>query len=112
MTVLVGGMRVLGANHGASRAGVFTTRLGTLSNDFFINLLATGTTGQWQAEGEGYVSRDGAWTASRVDLLFGSNAQLRAIAEYYGASDGGPAFVADFVAAWAKVMNLGRFDVA
>ena len=112
MAVLVGGMRVLGANHGASRAGVFTTRLGTLSNDFFVNLLATGTTGQWQAEGEGYVTRDGAWTASRVDLLFGSNAQLRAIAEYYGASDGGPAFVADFVAAWAKVMNLGRFDIA
>ena len=109
MAVLVGGLRVLGANHGDSLAGVFTRRVGTLSNDFFVNLLATGTTGTWQPSGEGYATSDGAWQASRVDLVFGSNAQLRAIAEYYGASDGEPAFVDAFVAAWAKVMELGRF---
>jgi catalase-peroxidase len=109
MAVLVGGLRVLGANHGDSLAGVFTRRVGTLSNDFFVNLLATGTTGTWQPSGEGYATSDGAWQASRVDLVFGSNAQLRAIAEYYGASDGEPAFVDSFVAAWAKVMELGRF---
>jgi catalase-peroxidase len=82
-----------------------------LGNDVLVNLLGTGTSVAWQAEGEGFVSSDGAWQASRVDLLLGSNAQLRAIAEHYGASDGAEAFVADFVAAWAKVMDLGRFDL-
>jgi len=118
MTVLVGGLRVLGANHGGSKHGVFTDRPGTLTNDFFVNLLDMGTA--WKAasdKGEVFEGRDRAsdavkWTASRVDLTFGSNAQLRAIAEVYGADDGADKFVADFVAAWTKVMNADRFDLA
>ncbi len=115
MTVLLGGMRVLNANAGGSAHGMFTKGPGTLSNDFFVNLLNART--QWQPAGEGvYEGRDRAsgerkWTASRVDLLFGSNAQLRALAEHYGSTEAGAAFVKDFVAAWAKVMNLDRFDL-
>ncbi|NNE24030.1 MAG: catalase/peroxidase HPI, partial [Rhizobiales bacterium] len=115
MTVLVGGLRVLGANAGGSQHGAFTDKQDTLSNDFFVNLLDMAT--EWQASGTGYEGRDRAsgdvkWTASAVDLVFGSNSQLRAIAEVYGCDDGQEAFVGDFVAAWDKVMNLDRFDVA
>ncbi|WP_127997944.1 catalase/peroxidase HPI [Piscinibacter defluvii] len=116
MTVLVGGLRVLGANAGGSKHGVFTTRPETLSNDFFVNLLDMGT--QWQksaTEGvlEGRDRKSGAlkWTATTADLVFGSNSQLRALAEVYGCADGEAKFVRDFVAAWAKVMNLDRFDL-
>ena len=116
-TVLLGGMRVLGVNHQGSKHGVFTSRPGALTNDFFVNLLDMGT--QWQpAATEGvYEGRDRAtgglkWTATRVDLLFGSNSQLRALAEVYGSADAQQKFVADFVAAWHKVMNLDRFDLA
>ena len=116
MTVLVGGLRVLGANHGGSRAGVFTQRPGQLSNDFFVNLVDMATA--WKPAGDNlYEGRDrktGAvkWTATRVDLAFGSNSQLRAIAEVYAQNDNGGKFVRDFVAAWNKVMNLDRFDLA
>jgi catalase-peroxidase len=117
MTVLVGGLRVLGANVGHAPHGVFTQRPGTLSNDFFVNLLDMGT--QWlPAAAEGVLEgRDRAtgglrWTATVVDLVFGSNAQLRAIAEVYASRDAQPAFVCDFVTAWNKVMNLGRYDLA
>jgi hypothetical protein len=117
MTVLVGGLRVLGANAGGSTLGVFTTRPGVLSNDFFVNLLDMGT--QWQrsaTEGvlEGRDRQSGApkWSATAVDLVFGSNSQLRAIAEVYGSADAQRKFVDDFVAAWTKVMNLDRFDLA
>ncbi|HWA96565.1 MAG TPA: catalase/peroxidase HPI [Terracidiphilus sp.] len=118
MTVLIGGMRVLGANYGGSKNGVFTTRPETLSNDFFVNLLDMST--KWQksekAEGvlEGVDRKTGKakWTATVVDLVFGSNSQLRAVAEVYGSSDAEKAFVKDFVAAWTKVMNLDRFDLA
>jgi len=116
MTVLVGGMRVLGANYDATMHGVFTDRVGTLSNDFFVNLLATGT--QWTHRGDGiYEGRESGsgnvkWTATRVDLVFGSNSQLRALAEVYGQSNAGDKFTADFVAAWNKVMNADRFDLA
>ncbi|HEX5192745.1 MAG TPA: catalase/peroxidase HPI [Solirubrobacteraceae bacterium] len=116
MTVLVGGMRALGANHGGSSHGVFTDRVGTLSNDFFVNLLDMGT--EWKQSGDQvYEGRDRAtgelkWTGTAVDLLFGSNSQLRAIAELYACDDAGDKFVADFVAAFAKVMNLDRFDLA
>jgi catalase-peroxidase len=115
MTVLVGGLRVLGANVGGSKAGVFTQRLGQLSNDFFVNLVDMSTA--WKPSGDNaYEGRDrksGAvkWTATRVDLAFGSNSQLRAIAEVYAQNDGGKKFVKDFVAAWTKVMNLDRFDL-
>ncbi|RVU05835.1 catalase/peroxidase HPI [Novosphingobium umbonatum] len=109
MSVLVAGLRVLGANVGDSKAGMFTHRVGTLSNDFFVNLLATGTTGVWQGKDGHYSTSDDQWEGSRVDLLFGSNAQLRAIAEHYGAADGEKPFVTAFAAAWAKVMDLGRF---
>jgi catalase-peroxidase len=118
MTVLVGGMRVLDANFGHSRHGVFTERPGTLSNDFFVNLLDMGTEWKAASESEGlFEGRDRAtgdlkWTGTRVDLIFGSNSQLRAIAEVYGCDDGREAFVRDFVAAWDKVMNLDRFDLA
>ena len=118
MTVLIGGMRVLNANFGQTKYGVFTKRPGTLTNDFFINLLDMGTT--WKA-----ISEDGdlfegvdrktgklKWTATRVDLIFGSNSQLRALAEVYGCEDSQEKFLKDFVAAWAKVMNLDRFDLA
>ena len=118
MTVLVGGLRVLGANAGHLAHGVFTRRPGILSNDFFVNLLDMGT--EWKAvssAGEQFEGRtrdtgELKWTATRVDLIFGSNAQLRAIAEVYGSGDAQPKFVGDFVAAWTKVMNLDRFDIA
>jgi catalase-peroxidase len=118
MTVLVGGMRVLNANYGQSRHGVFTKRPEALTNDFFVNLLDMGTT--WQAAREAedvFEGRDRAtgelkWTGTRVDLIFGSNSQLRAIAEVYGCKDSQEQFLDDFVAAWSKVMNLDRFDLA
>ncbi len=117
MTVLVGGMRALGANAGNASHGVFTDRPGTLTNDFFVNLLDMSTawtksaTDEGIYEGRGRTSGDLQWTATPVDLLFGSHSELRAIAEVYAADDGAAKFVDDFVAAWAKVMNLDRFDV-
>jgi len=116
MTVLVGGLRVLGANHGGSQDGVFTARPGQLTTDFFVNLVDMGTV--WKPTGDNaYEGRDrktGAskWTATRVDLAFGSNSQLRALAEVYAQRDNAGKFVRDFVAAWTKVMNLDRFDRA
>ena len=118
MTVLVGGLRVLGANFGGSQHGVFTRRPGTLTNDFFVNMLDMGT--EWKPvseEGDVFEGRDRAtgelkWTATRVDLIFGANAQLRAIAEVYASDDAQGKFVHDFIAAWNKVMNLDRFDLA
>jgi catalase-peroxidase len=118
MTVLVGGMRVLNANYDRSGLGVFTDRPGTLTNDFFVNLLDMGTT--WQATSEAEETFEGRdrgtgelkWTGSRFDLVFGSNSQLRALAEVYGSDDSQQKFVDDFVAAWDKVMNLDRFDLA
>jgi len=118
MTVLVGGLRVLGANAAHSKHGVFTKQAGALTNDFFVNLLDIRT--EWKpapaAKGS-YEGRDRKtgelkWTATRVDLVFGSNSQLRALAEVYGSSDAGEKFVQDFVAAWTKAMNLDRFDIA
>ncbi|MBS7562169.1 catalase/peroxidase HPI [Pseudomonas sp. RC4D1] len=117
LTVLLGGLRVLGANVGQSPHGVFTARPGTLSNDFFVNLLDMGT--QWKPQSEArdlYEGIDRAtgqykWSGTRVDLLLGSNSQLRALAEVYAAADAGEKFVKDFVAAWDKVMNLDRFDL-
>ena len=116
MTVLVGGLRVLGANYDGSAMGVFTTTPGRLSTDFFVNLLDMGT--QWAPDSDGsYIGTDRAsgaakWTASRVDLVFGSNSQLRAIAETYAQDDAKGRFVQDFAAAWVKVMNADRFDLA
>ncbi len=116
MTALVGGLRVLDANVGRSKHGVFTTRPGTLTNDFFVNLLDMGT--KWAPTSDGvFEGRDRAtgaakWTGTAVDLVFGSNSQLRALAEVYASHDSQKAFVRDFVAAWSKVMNLGRFDLA
>ncbi len=118
MTVLVGGMRVLNTNFGQTQAGVFTKRPESLTNDFFVNLLDMGTT--WKAAsvaGDVFEGRDRKtgelkWTATRADLIFGSNSQLRALAEVYGSADGQKKFVQDFVAAWTKVMNLDRFDIA
>jgi catalase-peroxidase len=118
MTVLVGGLRALGANFGQSQHGVFTKRPGALTNDFFVNLLDMNTKWQKSATSEGVLEgRDRAtgelkWTGTVVDLVFGSNAQLRAVAEAYASSDSPQAFVCDFVAAWNKVMNLDRFDLA
>ena len=118
MTALVGGMRVLGANSGSNGAGVFTDRPGTLSNDFFVNLLDMSTAWSKSADNEGlYEGRDRAtgelkWTATPVDLIFGSHSELRAVAEVYGADDGGAQLARDFAAAWDKVMSLDRFDVA
>jgi catalase-peroxidase len=118
MTVLVGGLRVLGANVGGSRHGVFTDRPGTLSNDFFVNLLAASMSMTWEAAGDGsFVAKDrktgeAKWTGTRVDLIFGANSQLRALAEAYATDDAQGAFVQAFVAAWTKVMNLDRFDLA
>jgi catalase-peroxidase len=117
MTVLVGGLRVLGANYQQSRLGVFTTTIGSLTNDFFVNLLDLGTT--WKATSEDantFEGRDAAtgevkWTGSRADLVFGSNSELRALAEVYASDDAQEKFVNDFVAAWDKVMNLDRFDL-
>ena len=118
MTVLIGGMRVLGANFGGTQLGVFTKRTGSLTNDFFVNLLDMNT--KWQKSGkqegvlEGRDRKTGAlkWTGTQVDLVFGSNSQLRALAEVYAASDAEKAFVEAFVSAWTKVMNLDRFDLA
>ncbi len=117
LTVLVGGMRVLGTNYDGSKHGVFTHRVGELTNDFFVNLLDMSTA--WKAasadkelyEGTDRATGDWKWTATRADLVFGSNSELRAIAEVYGSSDGLAKFVKDFVAAWTKVMNLDRFDL-
>jgi catalase-peroxidase len=117
MTVLVGGLRVLGANAGQGDHGVFTKQVGTLSNDFFVNLLDMGTawkptsTAQDTFEGTGRAKGDARWTASRVDLVFGSNSELRALAEVYATNDAKEKFVRDFAKAWTKVMNLDRFDV-
>ena len=118
MTVLMGGLRVLGANFGQSKLGVFTKRPETLTNDFFVNLLDMGT--KWQKsenskgvlEGRDRKTGEVKWTGTTVDLVFGSNSQLRAIAEVYGSTDAQETFVKDFVAAWTKVMNLDRFDLA
>ena len=117
MTVLVGGLRVLGANSVGSSLGVLTDRVGTLTNDFFVNLLDMDT--MWEAsdaenvyEGRDSTTGEVKWTASAVDLVFGSNSQLRAIAEVYGSDDAGEKFAQDFVTAWDKVMNLDRFDLA
>ena len=117
MTVLVGGLRVLGANVGKSKHGVFTKRLETLTNDFFVNVLDMRT--EWQPAGSDgvYEGRDRKteqvkWTGTRVDLIFGSNSELRALAEVYGCADAKEKFVTDFVAAWGKVMNADRFDLA
>ncbi|MEV6970985.1 catalase/peroxidase HPI [Hamadaea sp. NPDC051192] len=116
LTVLVGGLRVLGANYGKSSLGVLTDKPGSLTNDFFVNLLDLGT--QWTPAGDDltYEARDAAgqvrWTGSRADLVFGSNSELRAVAEVYAGDDAQEKFVGDFVAAWVKVMNLDRFDVA
>jgi catalase-peroxidase len=115
MTVLVGGMRVLGTNHGGTRHGVFTEREGQLTNDFFVNL--TDMRHAWTPAGDGlYEIRDRStgqvkWTATRVDLVFGSNSILRAYAEVYAQDDSHEKFVNDFVAAWTKVMNADRFDL-
>ena len=117
MTVLVGGLRALGANVGGAAHGVLTDRPGVLTNDFFVNLLSPGT--QWKASESDenvYEIRDLAtgevkWTATAVDLVFGSNSQLRALAEVYASEDAREKFVDDFVAAWTKVMELDRFDL-
>ena len=118
MTVLMGGMRALNANFGQSQHGVFTKQPESLTNDFFVNLLDMSTT--WKAtseDGEVFEGRDRAtgelkWTSTRVDLVFGSNSRLRAVAEVYGSEDSEEKFVHDFVAAWDKVMNLDRFDLS
>jgi catalase-peroxidase len=115
MTVLIGGLRVLGANAGGRAAGVFTDRPGVLSNDFFVNLLSMAT--EWKPKGDNVYegvdrkTKTPKWTATRVDLIFGSHAQLRALAEVYGASNASGKFVRDFAAAFAKVMELDRFDL-
>jgi catalase-peroxidase len=117
MTVLLGGLRVLGANYDGSKLGVFTTSPGSLTNDFFVNLLDMGTT--WEPTSQDattFEGRDAAtgevkWTGSRADLVFGSNSELRALAEVYASDDAKQKFVTDFVAAWYKVMNLDRFDL-
>jgi catalase-peroxidase len=118
MTVLIGGMRALNANHGRSPHGVFTDRPETLTNDFFVNLLDTST--EWKAsvasenvyEARDQGTGDVKWTGTAVDLVFGSNSQLRALSEFYACDDSKETFVRDFVAAWDKVMNLDRFDLA
>jgi catalase-peroxidase len=118
MTVLVGGLRALNANFGRAPHGVFSDRPETLTNDFFVNLLDLGT--EWKVsesqknvyEGRNRATGEGKWTATAVDLVFGSNSQLRALAEVYACADAQEKFVRDFVAAWDKVMNLDRFDLA
>jgi catalase-peroxidase len=115
LTVLVGGMRVLNTNAGETKYGVFTNNPGVLTNDFFTNLIDFGTT--WKAtsdakdifEGSDRKTGEVKWTATRVDLIFGSNSELRALAEVYACEDSKEKFVQDFVAAWTKLMNLGRF---
>jgi len=115
MTVLLGGLRVLGANAGGSKHGVFTKQPEKLTNDFFVNLLDMNT--EWLPaddnvyEGRGRKTKAAKWTATRVDLIFGSHSQLRAFAEVYGCSDSKEKFVKDFIAAWTKVMQLDRFDL-
>jgi catalase-peroxidase len=118
MTVLVGGLRVLGANQGGSKNGVFTDRVGQLTNDFFVNLLDMGTawkqvddSGDETFVGTCRKSGEQKWTATRTDLVFGSNSQLRALSEVYASDDAGGQFVDDFIAAWTKVMNADRFDL-
>jgi catalase-peroxidase len=117
MTVLLGGLRVLNANFGQVQHGVFTQRPEALTNDFFVNLLDLGTTWKGTSDAqevfEGRDRKTGQlkWTGTRVDLIFGSNSQLRSLAEVYGCGDSQPRFVQDFVAAWDKVMNLDRFDL-
>jgi catalase-peroxidase len=119
MTVLDGGLRVLGANQGGSKNGVLTNRVGQLTNDFFVNLLDMGTA--WKQvddhSDETFIGTDRAtnqqkWTATRTDLVFGSNSQLRALAEVYACADSREKFVEDFIKAWTKVMNADRFDLA
>jgi catalase-peroxidase len=117
MTVLIGGLRVLGANAGQSKHGVFTKRPETLTNDFFVNLLDMRT--EWQPagadglyEGRDRKTKEVKWTGTRVDLIFGSHSQLRALAEVYACADSKEKFVKDFAAAWSKVMNLDRFELA
>ena len=115
LTVLIGGLRAININADGSKNGVFTATPGALTNDFFVNLLDMGT--EWKAAGDIYEGVDRKtgqvkWTGTRVDLVFGSNAILRALAEVYGSADGKARFVSDFVAAWVKVMNLDRFDLA
>jgi catalase-peroxidase len=118
MTLLIGGMRVLNANVGKNKQGVLTHRPETLSNDFFVNLLDMRTS--WKATSDAkdvYEARDAKtgrieWTGSRVDLVIGSNAQLRALAEVYASADAQEKFVHDFIAAWSKVMNLDRYDIS
>jgi catalase-peroxidase len=118
MTVLIGGLRVLKVNAGQSDHGIFTKRPGALTNDFFVNLLDMGT--EWKPTSDAAQSFEGCcrkkgdprWVASRVDLVFGSNSELRALSEVYGCDDAREKFVRDFVAAWDKVMNLDRFDLA
>jgi catalase-peroxidase len=118
MTVLLGGMRVLGVNFEGAQHGVFTKRKETLTNDFFVNLLDMGT--EWKPtsdaadvfEGRDRKTGERRWTGTRVDLAFGSSSELRALAEVYASADAAAKFVRDFVAAWAKVMDLDRFDVA
>jgi catalase-peroxidase len=117
MTVLIGGMRVLNTNYSQSSHGVFTKNPGALTNDFFLNLLDLGTT--WKAlsdaddvfEGSDRINGESKWTGTRADLIFGSNSELRAIAEVYGSGDSQARFLEDFVSAWTKVMNLDRFDL-
>jgi len=119
MVVLVGGLRVLGANHGGSKLGVFTHQPETLTNDFFVNLLSSSLSLKWEAApdqpgvfvGRDRTSGEEVWTGTRVDLIFGSNSQLRALSEAYATDDAGRTFVDAFVAAWTKVMNLDRFDL-
>ena len=118
MTVLLGGLRVLNVNYDHSDKGVFTDKKEALTNDFFVNLLDLGTT--WSAlsdaedlfEGKDRKTGVVKWTASRADLIFGSNSELRSLAEVYACSDSGEKFISDFIAAWTKVMNLDRFDLA
>ena len=117
MTVLVGGMRSLNANFDESEHGILTSRPGVLSNDFFTNLLSMDT--YWSPvdedemifEGKSRANDEVVWTATRADLIFGSNSELRALSEVYASSDGGDKFVTDFINAWVKVMNLDRFDI-
>ena len=117
MVVLLGGMRVLNTNFDKSNIGVFTKKPETLTNDFFVNLLDMGTT--WKEvdksetlfEGKDRKTNKVKWTGTRVDLIFGSNSQLRALAEVYASEDSNSKFIADFVSAWNKVMNLDRFDI-
>jgi catalase-peroxidase len=118
LTVLLGGMRSLNTNFDHSQHGIFTKQIETLSNDFFVNLIDFNTkwtpTNEAQDVFEGRDRKTGAikWTATRVDLIFGSNSELRAIAEVYASADGKDKFMQDFISAWTKVMNLDRFDIA